>query len=405
MSSGRTHTTPEPSHQRKEPPVCARLLVQRRAQVMKVFISGPRPGSVLLSAACRHARPGRAADGGGRRAVVRRPPKRPGWLAPADCRLLRQRSRSAFSSTRVLSGRRAVAPGGAAVVARACGGHGAGRRGRRSGRARCAACHARAACASAPGAQLRRAGGAPRLLRRSHAPRRVAPRRKRPFTTQPHALRRAQAAATLRAEAFYEDLSDRQVLPFPRRFMPTFVAEFAERVRATSPALAPPRTGHSPHPAFRAHAPLRARPGAAVAGAAHARPRRRLARLHLPCRRASRRASPPRWRRFRRSRAAGLPGRELEDGSVRQQHQRPVRCRRRRVLLHRQRVRCRGRAPSGRGIGAAGCCVVGCCGVWRRVCADARARGKRGGESAVRAVGLPRAAAGRQPAGELRARQ
>lgn len=45
----------------------------------------------------------------------------------------------------------------------------------------------------------------------------------------PHPL--FQAAAVLRADAFYDDLQDRQKLPFPKRFLPTFSREFAERVR------------------------------------------------------------------------------------------------------------------------------------------------------------------------------
>jgi ribosomal protein S18 acetylase RimI-like enzyme len=41
-----------------------------------------------------------------------------------------------------------------------------------------------------------------------------------------------QAAASLRADAFYEDMAERQALPFPKRFLPTFQREFAERVRS-----------------------------------------------------------------------------------------------------------------------------------------------------------------------------
>ena len=43
--------------------------------------------------------------------------------------------------------------------------------------------------------------------------------------------------------AFYDDLADRQELPFPRRFLPTFRKEFTERVRIPhrrSPVLSSP---------------------------------------------------------------------------------------------------------------------------------------------------------------------
>ena len=51
--------------------------------------------------------------------------------------------------------------------------------------------------------------------------------------------RRAQAAAELRAHAFYEDLQERQALPFPARFLPTFrrvldLHPLASRARATA---------------------------------------------------------------------------------------------------------------------------------------------------------------------------
>ena len=50
-----------------------------------------------------------------------------------------------------------------------------------------------------------------------------------------------QAAAELRADAFYEDLAERQALPFPKRFLPTFQREFAERARAPLMLGAPAR--------------------------------------------------------------------------------------------------------------------------------------------------------------------
>ena len=39
-------------------------------------------------------------------------------------------------------------------------------------------------------------------------------------------------AAGLRANAFYEDLKERQVLHFPPRFMPTYIQEFKNRERS-----------------------------------------------------------------------------------------------------------------------------------------------------------------------------